>query len=381
MQPSPVAIPASSGTSSPARPGNGRPSRDAWSPVPNATGDSLHNRDSDSVVQPKDEVIDVVIKKEGEPDQFKRVTLIKSEDGNFDIWNVDGFGLGSTVEVDEKYNRGFTRKVIGDAFGGGPVQCYHHWNPKPGQPTETPFLTFNRSWNNALPTSPGLHGMVFSDLTECPVAPQPVNFFVGEGIDNWRLSGTYDYLRIGAIGAIAPHHISLLPPGILNTWVKGMLGSAWGKSWIERTNKDLKADRKIRHTRDSILEALKDGRLEIPFTIMKCVGYPKDWFDTLIYYEKHPKPKKTKGSTVDLGKRSRRAGQAERPPKKRAKVSGKGKREATPEPLPEDDSDSEEFDVESDSGDAEYFDRGRQIATLPKRTSPRKMQRSQSVEL
>ncbi|KAJ7233841.1 hypothetical protein B0H12DRAFT_165676 [Mycena haematopus] len=93
MQPSPAATPASSGTRSPARPGNGRPSRDAWSPVPDpvlpdATGDPLHSRDSDLVVQPKDEVIDVVIKKEGEPDQFERVTLIKSEDGKFDIWNV-----------------------------------------------------------------------------------------------------------------------------------------------------------------------------------------------------------------------------------------------------------------------------------------------------
>jgi hypothetical protein len=59
-------------------------------------------------------VIDVVIKIEGEPDQFKHVTLIKSEENDFDIWNVDGFGLGPTIEVDEKYNRVFTREVIRD---------------------------------------------------------------------------------------------------------------------------------------------------------------------------------------------------------------------------------------------------------------------------
>ncbi|KAF7377575.1 hypothetical protein MSAN_00180200 [Mycena sanguinolenta] len=180
VQPSLEATPQSPGPTSP-EPSNGQPSRDAWSPLPDATEDPLHNRNSDSSVQTKvkvkEEVIDVVIKKEGEDDQFKRVTLIKSEDGNFDIWNVDGFHLGPTVEVDEKYNRGFTRKVIGDAFGGGPQSCYHHWKRKPGPGDKTPFATFNRSWNNALPTSPGLHGMVFARVRTCPLTPQPVNFF------------------------------------------------------------------------------------------------------------------------------------------------------------------------------------------------------------
>ncbi|KAK7052188.1 hypothetical protein R3P38DRAFT_1638280 [Favolaschia claudopus] len=136
---------------------------------------------SDADVQVKDEVIDVVIKTEGEPDYFTRVTLIKSEDGRFDIWNVDGFGLGPTIDVDERYNRGFSRKVISDAFGGGWMVCYHHWKSKPVKGDIGPFLTFNRSWNNALPASPGVHGIGFFNMNGCPTSPEPVNVFVGEG--------------------------------------------------------------------------------------------------------------------------------------------------------------------------------------------------------
>ncbi|KAF7369123.1 hypothetical protein MVEN_00239500 [Mycena venus] len=141
---------------SPARSSSQRPSKDAWPPVPGSTGKPLPGRDdSNTDIQVKDEVIDVVIKTEGEPDQFKRVTLIKSEDGKFDIWNVDGFGLGPTIEVDERDKRGFTRKVISDvrpvfamanayvliffeAFGGGHVECYHNWNPKFEQAAKQP---------------------------------------------------------------------------------------------------------------------------------------------------------------------------------------------------------------------------------------------------
>ncbi|KAJ6466783.1 hypothetical protein C8R45DRAFT_1106213 [Mycena sanguinolenta] len=378
VPPSPLTSPDSS-----PGPATNEPSRDASSPVPESdatAGKPPHNRDSESVVQPKEETIDVIIKKEGEPDQFKRVMLIKSEDGKFDIWNVDGFDLGPTIQVDPKYLRGFTRKVISDALGGGLQCCCHNWTQKP-EPADvkTPFVTFNRTWNNALPTSPGLHGMVFSDMTDSPIAPEPINFFVGEGKNNWRLSGTYDYLRWGHI---APHHISLLPVDVLNNWVAGTLETRGGKDWVEKANERVKAGYEIPFTWAGILQALKDGRLEIPFSILRCVGYPEDWFEKLLYYEKHPLPKKTKKSTAKLAKRPRR-GQAQGSPKKRAKGSGKVKREDTPEPLSEDDgsdSDGERLDEETDDDD-EDFDGGRQIATLPTRKSPRKKQRSQSVEL
>ncbi|KAF7377573.1 hypothetical protein MSAN_00179900 [Mycena sanguinolenta] len=271
---------------------------------------------------------------------FKRVILIKSEDRNFDIWNVD-------VQVDEKYNRGFTRKVIRDAFGGGPQDCRHHWKPKPGKPGKTPFVTFERARNNALPISPGLDGMAFLDMTKCPIAPEPINVFVGEGINNWRLLGTYDYLHWGNIAA---HHIPLLPREVRNiNWAKDKLKA---KDWLEKASEHLKPSNRIEHSSAGIMEALKDGRLEIPFSTLKCVGYPKDWFDKLLYYEKHPKPKKSKKSAMKLGKRERDHGS---------------------------DSDGENDEV-SDDGDEEYVDGGRQIAALPTRTSPRKKQRFQRVK-
>ncbi|KAJ7100694.1 hypothetical protein B0H15DRAFT_458951 [Mycena belliarum] len=353
-----------------------RPSRDAW-------GFSTDESSSRNPATPpntkdavKDELIDVVIKTEGGPDQFKRVSLIKSEDGNFDIWNVDGFDLGPTVEVEERFNRGFTRKVIGDAFGGGHVVCYHHWNPKPGQDAKTPFLTFNRSWNNALPVRPGLHGMGFFKMSDCPVKPQPLNFFAGEGENDWRLLGTYNYTRWGEI---APHHISLLPPQVLENWLHGMLTTEWGKSWIDDTNQKLKAARKVRISREGVLEALHDGRLAIPFTILQCVGYPGEWFERCIYYENHPKPKPVKKDTSV--KRRGAPARARGAPKKRVKTLERErhfqvKREA------DDKDDGIDSDAsESDRDDPEYIDGPRRIAVLPTRTSPRKLLRAISVEL
>ncbi|KAJ7705502.1 hypothetical protein B0H17DRAFT_669993 [Mycena rosella] len=379
LPPSSLTPPSMSPVADPPR--SERPSRDAWRSL---TPESSHgrstsqDRNTGADVVAKDEVIDVIIKTEGEPDQFKRVTLIKSEDGNFDIWNVDGFGLGPTVEVDEKYNRGFTRK----AFGGGHVVCYHHWEPKVGQETKTPFLTFNRSWNNALPEHPGMHGMGFFGMSGCPVKPQPLNFFVGEGTNDWRLSGTYNYTRWGEI---APHHISLLPPLVLDNWVHGLLSSQWGKSSIDDANETLKQARKVKFTTESVVEALHDGRLGIPFTILQCVGYPKEWFERLIYYEKHPKPK-----TKKAGKR--RGPKAQGSPKKQAKTLQKGKHSVKREEEAEDETEDEDEDEDAwdassqvgrdwDDGDSEHNNGPRRIAALPTRTSPRKLPRAMSVEL
>ncbi|KAK7050506.1 hypothetical protein R3P38DRAFT_3173951 [Favolaschia claudopus] len=328
---------------------------------------------SDADVQVKDEVIDVVIKTEGEPDYFTRVTLIKSEDGRFDIWNVDGFGLGPTIDVDERYNRGFSRKVISDAFGGGWMVCYHHWKSKPVKGDIGPFLTFNRSWNNALPASPGVHGIGFFNMNGCPTSPEPVNVFVGEGSNDWRLLGTYDYLRWGEI---ASHHVSLLPAGVLNNWVNGMLGSQWGKSWIDDTNKGLSPARKIKLSVEHVLDALKDGRMHIPFTILKCVGYPKDWFEKLLYYEAHPKPQSEANS------RKRKApDQLQKPRKKGAAVRGNGKRKVKEETSSEDsDEHSTHEDEEEEFGsddDSDFVVGNQPMARLPTRSSPRKAVQSQ----
>lgn len=110
-EPCPGPIDARAPSASATNPGGARSERPSRETGVSAREASLN---SDAHVQVQDDVIDVVIKIEGEPDQFKHVTLIKSEENDFDIWNVDGFGLGPTIEVDEKYNRVFTREVIRD---------------------------------------------------------------------------------------------------------------------------------------------------------------------------------------------------------------------------------------------------------------------------
>ncbi|KAJ7319043.1 hypothetical protein DFH08DRAFT_942419 [Mycena albidolilacea] len=185
-------------SATPAQPSAERTSREAPSPV---LPDRIpHERDSKSVeIQPEmnlnKPVPEVVVtkpekkkKKVTKPeldDQFTRVTLFKSEDadGALDISNIGGiFGLGPPLEVDGKYNQGFARTVIADAFGGVRAGYFHNFgDPKPGQAATIPFFTLPRSWNTALPACPGQHGLGLFALDGAPVAPRLVNLFVGEG--------------------------------------------------------------------------------------------------------------------------------------------------------------------------------------------------------
>jgi len=235
---------------------------------------------------------------------------------------------------------------------------------------KTPFVTFTRSWSSALPVCPGAHGIGFCDLKNSPLKHEPLNFFVGEGKNDWRLVGTYDFLRWGEI---APHHTSLLPATVLESRVEGMLKTVGGKAKIETANAGLDDASKIDFTYDSVLQATRDGRLAIPFSILRCVGYPEDWFERLLYYEKHPKPKKSPGK--------RQGAKAKGSPKKQVKTSQKGKRTVEKEPSTEDESDGDsEGDETSEDEDSEYFDEPRRIVGLPKRSSPRKP-RAMSIEL
>ncbi|KAJ7621270.1 hypothetical protein FB45DRAFT_799086 [Roridomyces roridus] len=338
-----------------------KPPRDAWASIPDSA--------VPAGVKDEDEVIDVIIKAEndGEPDLLKRVYLIKSEDGNFDIWNVDAFGLAPAIEVDEKYNRGFSRKVISDAFGGGHQTCNHNW----GKPGKMAFCTYNRSWNNALPPRPGAHGMGFFGLSGA--SGEPMNFFVGEGTNDWRLAGTYTYQRWGEI---APHHINLLPPGVLNEWVTGTLKTKSGHEWVEDVNKTLPATRKIPFAYEGISQALHDGRLTIPFVILQCVAYPEDVFERLLESEKHPKPK---GEVTTGGKR-RRVKKESGTPKKVLKTRERQvkKEEDFGE---EQESDGYEEGPEGSDSDEYATPVSRRVSTLPKRASPRRATRAESVEL
>jgi hypothetical protein len=90
----------------------------------------------------KEEVVEIVIKTEGEPNQYKYVTLIKSEDDNFDVWNVDGFDLGQPFLWRKNISEAspgrslamlaskFAILIIHQAFGGGQMACNHHWKTK-----------------------------------------------------------------------------------------------------------------------------------------------------------------------------------------------------------------------------------------------------------
>ncbi|KAJ7226685.1 hypothetical protein GGX14DRAFT_626738 [Mycena pura] len=341
------------------------PAESGSSPMPTPNDRSTSTAD----VPVKEESFDVKIKTEGGSDQFKRVSLVKSEDGKFDIWNVDSFGLRPAVELDTKYTRGFHRKVIGDAFGGGRQECFHHWNLKPGQ-EDQPFVTLKRTWCHSLPTKPGAHGIAFCDLTDSPLGSQPLNFFVGEGGNDWRLIGTYNFVRGGEI---APSQTSLIPASVVECWVKGTLKTCGGKAKVDAANATLDDSRKISLSYESVLRATRDGRLVIPFAVLECVGYPEAWFERLLYYEEHPKPDKAhKAPGTPRKRRAAKAGK-----QAVAKRLQKGKRTVKEES--DSDSSGEEFD-DGDSDDSD-FEGPRRIAALPRtRTSPRKA-RATSVEI
>lgn len=71
-------------------------------------------RDTSPLDDRPPDIVEVNVKVEGYDDEFKYVSFVKSEDGLLDIWNLEGFDLGPPITVDEKYNRGFSRKVISD---------------------------------------------------------------------------------------------------------------------------------------------------------------------------------------------------------------------------------------------------------------------------
>lgn len=58
------------------------------------------------------QLIEVKVRQADGSEEFKYVHLMKSEDGQFDIFNTNGFDLRPPIEVGERYNVGFTRTVI-----------------------------------------------------------------------------------------------------------------------------------------------------------------------------------------------------------------------------------------------------------------------------
>jgi hypothetical protein len=112
--------------------------------------------------------------------------------------------------------------------------------------------------------------------------------------------GTYNY---HLWGEIAPYHIPRIPEAVLSTWAARWAVKSWGRSLIEAANAKLTDARKVEFTSESVLKAFHDGRLQIPFTILQCVGYPEEWFENPLYYEKHPKPKASESKVSKSVKR------------------------------------------------------------------------------
>jgi hypothetical protein len=56
----------------------------SWPSNSNAFSSSLTVK-----LEPVDTTLQVVIKSENEPDLVKQVTVVKSEDGKFDVWNLE----------------------------------------------------------------------------------------------------------------------------------------------------------------------------------------------------------------------------------------------------------------------------------------------------
>jgi hypothetical protein len=88
-------------------------------PTNSASSQPLTPNASDSGItaikpEPEGTKVAVVIKSEleHEPDLNTHVTFVKSEDGKFDIWNLEHLRLGPPIFVEQRFHVGFRRSVI-----------------------------------------------------------------------------------------------------------------------------------------------------------------------------------------------------------------------------------------------------------------------------
>ncbi|KIK46253.1 hypothetical protein CY34DRAFT_800589 [Suillus luteus UH-Slu-Lm8-n1] len=257
--------------------------------------------------EPEGAKIAVVIKSEleHEPDLNAHVTFVKSEDGKFDIWNLEHLRLGPPIIVEQRFHVGFRRSVISNALGGNWQNTFLNWQGPTSKSNRYPYMALKRSWNPHLPLVPGDHGVVFCGVRrfeDGTLITGSVDVVVSGKPNEWVYFGSYETSRSGEI---TPHQLHLLPPLVVRTWVEGTLKSRWGREWVEDTNSKLVDKggeiRLVELTAHGLREALNDGRLVIGFTVMKCVGFRTEWFDQFLHYQAHPKlpttQKRKKGSS------------------------------------------------------------------------------------
>ncbi|KAG1784255.1 hypothetical protein EV702DRAFT_43708 [Suillus placidus] len=305
---------------------------------------------SSTTIKPEPEgvKIAVVIKSEleHEPDLNAHVTFVKSEDGKFDIWNLEHLRLGPPVIVEKRFHTGFRRSVISNALGGNWQNTFVNWQGPTSKSNRYPYMALKRSWNPHLPLVPGEHGVVFSGVRrfeDGTLITGSVDVVVSGKPNEWIYFGSYETSRSGEI---TPHQLHLLPPLVVRTWVEGTLKSKWGQHWVEDTNAELVDKggeiRLIELTTHGLREALNDGRLVIGFTVMKCVGFRAEWFDQFLHYQAHPKLPATQ-------KRKKGSSGAKKPSAKRVKGSTRRKEMSS-----ESDND-EELQVTQPSSDEDEF--------------------------
>ncbi|KAG1766437.1 hypothetical protein EDD22DRAFT_878269 [Suillus occidentalis] len=256
--------------------------------------------------EPEGAKIAVVIKSEleHEPDLNAHVTFVKSEDGKFDIWNLEHLRLGPPIIVEQRFHVGFRRSVISNALGGNWQNTFLNWQGPTSKSNRYPYMALKRSWNPHLPLVPGDHGVVFCGVRrfeDGTLITGSVDVVVSGKPNEWVYFGSYETSRSGEI---TPHQLHLLPPLVVRTWVEGTLKSRWGREWVEDTNSKLVDKggeiRLVELTAHGLREALNDGRLVIGFTVMKCVGFRTEWFDQKgkkgSSRTKKPSAKRAKGS-------------------------------------------------------------------------------------
>jgi hypothetical protein len=239
-------------------------------------------------------------------------------------------------------------------------------------------LTYKRSWCPPLPLGPGQHGVVFClfhKFRDGTKINRGLDFFVGEGQNNWRYVGTYS---VQLWGEVSPSHVKRLPESVRERWVKGAIPSTWGRKWVAEANEVITEKARtlgvqpkmISHTEAGLREALEDGSLVLNFTILKCIGYRKAWYKTLC---RHEKLLTSLASTSNTKKRPRRGErQNSKDGSKKSRIDSEDRGAVRMEDI-----DSDEIVEESDEEFAEPSEgedmlvNERQIAPLPIRFSNR----------
>ncbi|KAF7313874.1 hypothetical protein HMN09_00545100 [Mycena chlorophos] len=304
------------------------------------------------------------------------------------------------IDVPEEYSKTWTRDENTHVFGGGKVVTFHHEKAtsKPG-PAATgghkePFGTLSLKWHASGPRSPGKHGIIVGGVSQVYTWPEPIVIFFRVASNKWMLMGRYDYRTCGSM---TPEGVRNLPESVLTTWSRGFLTKKWGQDAIAYVNEELEEARQIQaDSLASIKEALCDGRLELDFTVLKCVGYPYDWFEKLrnngdravtpkneVKEEQDEEmlgeqSKKRKAASVAGGRPRKRANTGPSKPKTRSSrgksrgAAANGRRAKRDMNWEDDEDESGGEDVEIDS-DGDYAPQtSLHVTSGGKRTSPRK---------